>query len=284
MLATAPYTAYIHEPFNIYPGTKYPTIPFDYWFQYVCEENAAPYAPILKDILHCRYHLGVGLSTARTWRQFVKAIRDFGLDVVHRAKGDTPVVKDPIAIFSAGWLAETFDLNVLVMIRHPAAFCASLKVKNWRFDFANWLNQPLLIRDRLSGFEEEIREYTEREHDLIDQAILLWNCIHGAIAAYRENYPHWLFVRHEDLSREPVAGFRSICETFELEFTSRTESAILDSSGAHNPTEQGVGRNLKRNSRENIKNWKSRLTREEIERIKKKTKNVSDLFYSGDEW
>ena len=35
----------------------------------------------------------------------------------------TAVMKDPVAVFSAPWLARHFDMNVVVMIRHPGALC-----------------------------------------------------------------------------------------------------------------------------------------------------------------
>ncbi len=66
-------------------------------------------------------------------------------------RGATPLVKDPIALFSAEWLAATFDMRVLVMIRHPAAFAASIRRRGWRHRFADFLEQPLLMRDLLGA-------------------------------------------------------------------------------------------------------------------------------------
>ena len=37
------------------------------------------------------------------------------------------------------------------------------------------------------------------EHDIIEQAILLWNLVHCVLLRYREKNPGWIFVRHEDL-------------------------------------------------------------------------------------
>ena len=133
-------------------------------------------------------------------------------------------------------------------------------------------------------FEDEIREFAQEDKDIIEQAILLWNCIHHTVKVYQQEHPEWLFVRHEDLSRDPLGKFESIYRKFDLEFTSNVQSRILESSGSHNPTEQQAGNEFKRNSKDNIMNWKKRLSSEEIENIKTKTKNISCKFYEDHEW
>ncbi len=234
-LALAPNTGYIYEPFNI--ATKLGVIenPFEFWFQYVCGENSDDYEAILQSVIHFGYPLGSNLAKVRSVRDVIKIARDQILSSLHKTRNDTPIVKDPIAVFSADWLSKQYDMNVLVMIRHPAAFCSSLKIKNWKFDFNNFLKQPLLMDRYLGVFEKEICELAENEKDILDQAILLWNCIHYTINIYQKGHPEWLFVRHEDLSAEPVEQFRAIYKAFNLEFTNKAKSSILKSSGEHNP-------------------------------------------------
>ena len=133
----APKTAYIHEPFNI--GLKLDVIdsPFPHWFQYICDENAHHYEASVRNVITYNYPLASHFAKARTPRNYAKIVRDQWRFLRHKARKDTPIIKDPIALFSAPWLAKTFDMNVLVMIRHPAAFCSSLKLKDWKFDFNN---------------------------------------------------------------------------------------------------------------------------------------------------
>ena len=284
ILALAPNTGYIHEPFNIDIKCGVIENPFKYWFQYVCEENSDDYEAVLRRVIHYEYPLGNNLARVRTVRNVAKIAKDQGLSLLHKIRNDTPIVKDPISVFSADWLSKIYDMNVLVMIRHPAAFCSSLKIKNWKFDFNNFLNQPLLMDIYLGVFEKEIREFAENEKDIIDQAILLWNCIHHTINIYQQGHPEWLFVKHEDLSNEPVDQFQSIYETFNLEFTSKAKSIILKSSGGHNPMEQQPGNEFLRNSKANIFNWNKRLSQNEIERIREKTHEISSIFYVEHEW
>ena len=70
----------------------------------------------------------------------------------------------------------------MVLIRHPAAFTSSLLRHGWRHPFGDFLAQPALMRDRLADSEQEIRRFAQVEQPLLEQAILLWNILHGEIA------------------------------------------------------------------------------------------------------
>ena len=140
------------------------------------------------------------------------------------------------------------------------------------------------MQQYLEKFEEDIREYAANEKDIISQAILLWNCIHHTINTYQDKHPEWMFVKHEELSSDPVAQFQNIYESFNLEFTQNVQSFILDSTGVHNPTEQQSNNEFVRNSKANILNWKNRLTQTEIQKIKEGTLEISKLFYTDSDW
>ena len=103
-------------------------------------------------------------------------------------------------------------MPVVVLLRHPVAFASSLRRLYWRFDFRNWLDQPLLMRDWLGPFEAEIREQAERPADVIEQAGLLWNVICSVADQFREQHQDWIFLRHEDLSMDPMGGFQELFE------------------------------------------------------------------------
>jgi hypothetical protein len=100
-------------------------------------------------------------------------------------------------------------------------------------------------------------------------------------------FPSWLFVKHEDLSADPINQFRLIYGRLGLKFTQKAENTILEYSAAHNPVEREAGsgaRDIKRSSKDNIRNWKTRLSREEIALIRHKTSGIADLFYADNEW
>ena len=128
------------------------------------------------------------------------------------------MLKDPIALFSSEWLASRFGMDVAVLIRHPAAFTASVKRLHLRHPFDHFLAQPLLMQDWLEPFAGEIERFAAAEQDIVDQGILLWLILHHAIAGFQERHPEWLFVRLEDLSN-PVPEFRQVFADLDLELT-----------------------------------------------------------------
>jgi hypothetical protein len=173
------------------------------------------------------------------------------------------------------------------MIRHPAAFAGSLKRLDWPpFDFGNWAEQPLFLRDLAGPYEAQIREFAKGGGDLIDQAILMWNVIHHVIRAYRQRHPEWSFVRHEDLAEEPLKGFRDLYERLDLVWD-RTAETVIRRSSAHQSRREVpayLHRTVRRDSRAARWTWLHRLTPEERERIREGTAEVAAAFYEDGDW
>ena len=286
MIAASPAVGYIHEPFKIYhrPGTC--GVKFVYWFTYITRENESAYYEHIKNTLEFRYNLIGGLEAIRSLGDVKRVLRGCQKFSMYRLRKVRPLVKDPIAVFSAEWLAETFDMDVLVLIRHPAAFASSLKRLGWIHPFSHFLQQPLLMRDYLYPFEAQIREYASREQDIIDQAILLWRIIHHVIIEYRNNHENWVFLRHEDISRDPLCHFQDLFKRFDLDFSPHVRRVVQEYSDPSNPSEapEGDGFFLRRDSKSNIWNWKNRLTESEIERIRERVEDISKEFYSDSDW
>jgi hypothetical protein len=197
-----------------------------------------------------------------------------------------PLLKDPIALFSAGWLADNFPLDVVVLIRHPAAFASSLKHLGWVFPFGDLLAQTELMRDWLWPFEEDIRRFSAVEHGIIDQASLLWRISHYVIRHFQHVRPDWTFVRHEDLSREPVAGFERLFDRLDLTMTEAVYRTILACTSPDNPrdSDPGVVHQLQRHSRANVWSWRKRLSADEVRQIRNATEDIARHFYSDADW
>lgn len=291
VLSASPDIGYIEEPFN--PGCRHYDrgtckARFDYYWTYVTEENEGQYYADIASTLEFRYHLLAQLRrVARNksgLRTTVKGYSSFALNrYVYNAR---PLVKDPIALFSTEWMAKKFNMDVVILIRHPAAFVSSIKRMNWPHYFAHFLEQPLLIRDYLSPLEGEIRQFATGDHDIIDEAILLWRMFYYFVHRLRETRDDFIYIKHEELSRRPAEEFRILFDRLNIEFTPRIESMIVDHSNPSNPSEvkNGVMHQLKRDSRANVTNWKRRLTPSEIDRIQEGVKDVYYLFYKDEDW
>ena len=285
MLAASPNVGSVHEPFNVHRWPNWVPERFPHVYMYLCEENEHLYERAIEDVLAFRYPIK-NIVSAPNGRQVRQAAAEFALSLYYRLRNMRPLLKDPIALMSAEWLADRFGMQVLVMIRHPAAFVSSIKRLHWRFDFQNWRDQPLLQRDLTGPFQEQIHEFASVEHDLIDQAILMWNVTHHVIGTFMDRQPDWLFLRHEDLSEEPLKGFRELYDRFGLTWDQIGEDYIIGSS-----TDQGrkevpvyLHRTVRRDSRAARWTWLNRLTPEEQGRVRSGTAAVAGRWYGDDDW
>ncbi|MBK6903849.1 MAG: hypothetical protein IPH04_13880 [Saprospirales bacterium] len=222
----------------------------------------------LKNLAFNFGYLGYGVANGKT-----KVISECWKRLSKR-----PLIKDPIAIFSLPWMAKVLDSDVIILIRHPAAFVASLIVKDWKFDFNNLLSQSLLMKEMPGPFREKIEIYAKGQVDIINQGILLWNVIYYQVSRYQLDYPDWYFIKHETLSQSPIEEFAKIFEYTSTPFSNRVREGIKEFSEGKSSGE------LKRNSQENILNWKARLSISEIEAVKIGTREIASLFYSDEDW
>jgi hypothetical protein len=140
------------------------------------------------------------------------------------------------------------------------------------------------MRDHLAPFRAGIEALAANSGDVVDQAILLWNAIYDAVLRYRHRHPGWIYVRHEDLSRDPVSRFSDLFQSLGLKHTDSVRRAIADFSGPHNPGEQHFGSHIRRDSGSNIWNWTKRLTPGEIRHVRKQTETIADQFYGEEDW
>lgn len=283
-LAYAPNTAYIHEPFNITMPAPYVHKPFDRWFQYVDARNEAKYRPILDPVFRHAYPTLSNLARARRLGHIFLTLERHVETLFSRLSDPRLVIKDPIAFFSTEWLRKTYHLHIVSTIRHPAAFCASLKVKNWRFDFKNFAEQPALMERYLEPFADEIRDHVGRETSIIDQGILLWQCFFHTLKILERDTPGFILVRHEEVSRNPLQEFERLYAHLDLKFTSSVRSRIEATTGSQNPVEPSVRNEFKRDSLRNISQWKVRLTNSEIKTVQRATGELAQAYYPPSDW
>jgi Sulfotransferase family len=284
MLAVAPGVGYVHEPFSPRRWPGWSRWPIPHWYLHVTSESEAEHASLVEDVLAFRYPAR-SLARVRSARQAFQVAEEAPWALWNRLRGARALVKDPIALMSAEWLAERFGMEVVVMIRHPAAFAGSLLRLDWpRFDFRNWAEQPLFLRDLAGPYVDGIRRFDPARQDLVEEAILLWNVIHHVIRGYRERHPDWRFVRHEDLAEEPVKGFHDLYEGLDLEWDRIAERIIVRSSTGRAEVPAYLHRTVRRDSRASRWTWRDRLTPEDRDRVRAGTAEVAAGFYGDEDW
>jgi len=279
MLAASQRVGYISEPFNPDRPLGICGMERSLWFRYIPPGSRGnDITNYLSKTLAYKFSTGEFYRRASTVKDLRSGVHWAKRYMVYRRRHVRPLLKDPIAIFSAEWLAEAFDTQVIVVIRHPAAFADSLNRAGWRYDFSNFMRQPLLMERYLRSFTEEIRRAATRQMDILDQASLLWRIIYSTVYEYQQTYPQWYFVRHEDLSLDPIAEFQRLFDYCDLPFSAEARQVISDYSSGR------IGGKLGRDSHKNATAWRSTLTTTEIAGIRERVEDVSHLYYTDSEW
>jgi len=290
MISKSPYHTYVHEPFS--PENKRLwSLGFNKWFKYLTAENESPYLQEIRSLLEFNYSLKTvtakAYNEASSLKGCVRFFRDYVTYLPCKFRGLTPIIKDPFAVLSSEWFAHRWDIEVIVMIRHPAGFAGSLKVKGWTFPFSHFLKQPLLINGPLASFEEEIRAMEDKNHDVIDEAGLLWRIIYSVVDGCDERYENHRIIKHEELAVSPIKAFKNLYESLGLNFTREVRKMIRHHSGKKGQEARKsivYGNNIRRDSKSVTQNWKTRLTKEEVKRLRSLTEPLASRFYGEDEW
>lgn len=286
MLTASSETAYISEPFNRWRRPGVFSGPIQHWYTYVCSENAADYIHPIQRMLDFRYHTLDEIRSLHSFKDTMRMARDVRSFLSGRIFNRRPLIKDPFAFFSAPWIAETFGCAVVITIRHPAAFVSSLKRLDWPFDFSDLIDQPLLIRDWLAPYYPQMLEARTNMADLIGNGSLLWRILYQVGTQFLETNPQFILVKHEDLSMDPDSGFKLLYSRLGLDFSPGAQKIVRNSSASGNPKE--IARHdiygTRVDSQANLKNWKHRLSSEEMIRIREITGEIASRYYGDDDW
>lgn len=279
MLSQASSLTYVYEPFSIDNPRG---ISNSLWYPYITAANAEQYREEMKRVIQLRPPVSSFFTEGWGLRDIVGEFQDLFKFISGRLQGRTPLLKDPIALFSTEWLVQEFGVRPVVMIRHPLAFAGSVKKLDWRFPFNDFLRQPVLMEAHLQSFETEIRAFAEEERDVVDQAILLWNLLYTTIETYKIQHDDWLFVRHEDIARAPIEEFSDLYNALGLSFDEDVQDTIRAHSARSNPVDPSNAINTERDSKASLYTWQDRLTQEEAERVRRETAEVARSFYDAD--
>jgi hypothetical protein len=265
---------YVHEPFNATVPNELVGLRPDHWFEYVPgSPHKEEYERRLDDFLKAT-PVSLAFRKGRMAGLGAKTPLRFAKHLVYGSRRNRFLLKDPLALLSAGWMYERYGLQVVCMIRSPLGFVASLKKMGWRYDFRELADQELLMREVLFPLEDEILKACENPGDIVEEGSLLWNVLHFVILEYQRRYPSWSFVRYEDLAKDPVPGFRSLYDRLGLRMNDKIEQTIKAHTSQGNPVEVEGGHYRARDAKGSLDNWRSRLSEEEADRVTLKTQEL----------
>lgn len=193
------------------------------------------------------------------------------------------LIKDPIAALSSRYLNENYDIKVVVIIRHPAAFYYSMKKQNWGYRIKNYLNQKKLINNFLLKEKNELKK-SIYENNLQERIIWEWKIINKILFNFADKNDDFIVIRHKDICINPLNTFEKLYKKLNLNFDYSTRTKIKDMTSTTNQKDTNKVVKLNRDSSKLPFLWKENLTCSEIDYIKSKTFNISSKVFSEDSW
>jgi hypothetical protein len=166
--------------------------------------------------------------------------------VVH--DGSRVVAKSVHGGLAAEWLADTFDVDVVVVLRHPANVLAS------------WLDLDLPDRDRHLDENPVVRErYLDQWKvpppgpDPLDRAVWQLGLLTTVLEEAADRHPSWRIRVHEELCADPEGEFRRLFTDLDLAWS---PSVVDELARGNRP---GEGFSLQRRTAELAEAWRTRL-------------------------
>lgn len=286
ILAESPRVAYISEPLNAWHRPGVLRVPTERWYTYICGDNQAEYLTPFREMLTFQYHTEMEIRSIKSGKDLLRMGRDWWTFWNGRRNLSQPLIKDPFAVFSSEWFKSCLDCRIVFVVRHPAAVASSLMKLGWSFDFQDLLDQPLLMRDWLEPFRDEMEQLQDNSNNLIHQSCLLWRMVYQSVDLMRRKIPGLIVIRHEDFSLNPHVRFEQLYQELNLEYSAKIQSAITATSSRDNPkeTSRGSVHSVRIDSQAIVKSWQQRLSREEIQQVRTLTADVASLYYSPEDW
>ena len=142
----------------------------------------------------------------------------------HRSGSERVVAKSVHLQLAVGWVADNFDVETLVLLRHPANVLASWMEMNLRISSSTILETRPDIRAR----------YLDRwgvplpGPDRVEQLSWRIGLLSAALDEVLSENPHFHVRRHEALCADPHVEFRKLFDELGLTWTDRTDTYLSD--------------------------------------------------------
>jgi hypothetical protein len=166
--------------------------------------------------------------------------------------GHRLLIKTVHVPLSLEWLASEFDLDVLVLLRHPGSVLASWITLDMNAQYIPFSDRPAV--------RQLAREWGVQlpGPDHLEQMIWQIGALTLALELAAANHPEWSLRTHEQLCLDPIEEFRELYADLGLRWSERTESFLVEHD------KPGKGFRTQRVAGQLPDAWKQRLTADQI--------------------
>jgi len=266
----------LYEPFNKDLGIKN----INHWYPYQSKD----YKKIVDSFLNMNFSLKErGISFIRKTFKSRKNIRYYLYKYFFKYF-KKPIIKDPFLLFFSDYLNEKFNYNVIIMVRHPAAFCYSLKRLEWNFDFSNFIKQEKLIEEHL---RDEVKLY-EKNLSYYEKMALLWRSLYKVMLEKvdgKKGSDGIIIQKHEQFAKNMYESVKTISETFGIEFNSSMKKYIKKiNNNKRLKVKKNKLHDFDRNPKKITDYWKKYISKKDLNIIRKYSEPISGKFYDEKSW
>lgn len=298
MLRAAGGFVHLNEPFNPKrppgqsPGILNAAVPVGYI--YVAGHNADEFRPALHDTFRFRYRHLAELRRNHTWFDLAKMAKYSSAFTMGALRRKRALLDDPYASLAAPWIAEEFDGQVALLVRHPAAMVASYRKLGYRAHFRHFLDQPALMADHLEPWRAEMEALVDTE-DRVAQVATFWTMLHRVLFAMADSSERIHIVRYEDLCADPEGEYERLFTRLGLEFNDAARAEVVAGTNGSSKNQShawrvsrhgGLSRTAFRpmDSKSMIRAWEKTISPGEAARIRAITAGVADRCYGPADW
>jgi hypothetical protein len=298
MLRAAGGFVHLNEPFNPKrppggsPGILNASVPVGYI--YVAGHNAEEFRPALHDTFRFRYRHVAELRKNHAWFDLAKMGKYSATFAVGAVRRKRPLLDDPYASLAAPWIAEEFDGQVAVLVRHPAAMVASYRKLGYRAHFRHFLDQPQLMADHLEPWRAEMEALVDTD-DRVTQVATFWKLLHQVLFDMVDRSERLHVVRYEDLCADPEGEYDRLFTRLGLEFNDAARAEVVAGTQGSSKNQShswrvsrhgGLSRTAFRpmDSKSMIRAWAKTISPGEAARIRAITAPVADRLYGPSDW
>jgi Sulfotransferase family len=163
------------------------------------------------------------------------------------------LVKSVHAPLAIEWIAEEFDVDVLVLLRHPGNVLSSWLTLNLNEQFVHLEENPAVRTRLLNPWGVAVPG-----PDPLERMIFTIGVLSTALEAAASRNPRWLIRTHEQLCNDPGEEFKNLYADLGLTWSKAVEGFL---AGNDRP---GEGFRTQRVAAELPDNWKRRLTSHQV--------------------
>jgi hypothetical protein len=238
----------------------------DVWSRYVPPEGDDPFlATRLEAAFAGRFRRGSGAAAAPATLVPRRRVRVVGKEVA--------------AFMSSEWVARRWRPQVLLILRHPAAYVASVERLGQGEAEGARLRRLLATPPVRTGALAPLRPWLQELRDPLAVTAASWAIRTAVVLDGRRRHPDWYLAFYEDIARDPVACFRELYDRFDLAWGPRQEAWITRKTRAAQSGQFATSRI----SAQHIDAWRRTLDADRLARIRAVLEPFALPFYDRDE-